>query len=588
VKHSRSLVCCLSLSLWFLLSADSLRGETYTFFSGTQYPLQVYFLEGDLPGPTVMVQGGIQGDESAGFITAQILTRSRVYRGNLLIVPRANIPSILLRKRAVNVDMNRRFDRDYNGFYEDRLARVIRLLVSQSDAFIHLHEGSGFYHPQYIDGTRNPGRFGQSIVIDAPVLWKDGGAGAISLAQTVSAVLDDLNPEILPPWYRFNLFSTNTLARDTLHPEQRKSLTCYALSNVGIPAVAIEVSKNIEEKAWKVVHQLRAVELFLRRFGVEIAPAAVTAADFRQYPPKDVSLLVNGQRLTSATRKPLWLDPDSHLSLAVNPESASELFAPEWAVFASDRPGINLLRAPRLSLQTFENLEVLADGIKLGRIPVLWKSDRANPAAARPGMFACWLNRQLRLVSDGETLEAVEGDQLILDGVCGSRRGEVLNFKGYVSRSGASSGQDIGAEIILDPANFLSQYRLDSRSAQENRYEVVRETPGMPKSRFLVRIVPRQVREVVLVNTAGRTLSLDATQAQEQVLPEGTYALKELRGNGSREGVTVMIDRRPIAWGGRFPLYAGGRLNLSFYQSTTFLPIGRFALTGAKSTHPLD
>ena len=119
----------------------------HSFFSGTQYPLRVVYLEGELPGPTIMVQGGIQGDETAGFVTAQLLTRARITRGNVIILPRANVPSINLRKRQINVDMNRRFDQNYNRFYEDRVARVIRFLLAQSDAFIHLHEGSGFYDP---------------------------------------------------------------------------------------------------------------------------------------------------------------------------------------------------------------------------------------------------------------------------------------------------------------------------------------------------------------------------------------------------------------------------------------------------------
>ena len=83
----------------------------------------MHFLRGEKPGPTVFVQGGIQGDEIGGFLTAQMLTKAKVTRGTVIIVPRANPPSIHERKRAINVDLNRRFDQDYNEFYEDRLAR---------------------------------------------------------------------------------------------------------------------------------------------------------------------------------------------------------------------------------------------------------------------------------------------------------------------------------------------------------------------------------------------------------------------------------------------------------------------------------
>ncbi|MFW5836662.1 MAG: M99 family carboxypeptidase catalytic domain-containing protein, partial [Desulfovibrionaceae bacterium] len=165
------------------------RVERVTFFENTQYPLTAWFIEGDEPGPTIMVQGGIQGDEKAGFLTAQLLTAARVRKGRLIIVPRANVPSINVSQRQVNVDLNRRFDKKYNQFYEDRLALAIRFLVSKATAFIHLHEGSGFYHPTYVDDLRNPLRYGQSIIIDTMIF-----ENRINLAETVSQVLSELNP----------------------------------------------------------------------------------------------------------------------------------------------------------------------------------------------------------------------------------------------------------------------------------------------------------------------------------------------------------------------------------------------------------
>ena len=64
-----------------------------TFFKNTQFPLTAFFLKGEQPGPTIMVQGGIQGDEICGVLTAQSLLGSRVIKGNIIVVPRANVPS---------------------------------------------------------------------------------------------------------------------------------------------------------------------------------------------------------------------------------------------------------------------------------------------------------------------------------------------------------------------------------------------------------------------------------------------------------------------------------------------------------------
>ena len=207
---SSSLKRTLSITSWLLPSlivvlfaSHALAGSwEHSFFSGTQYPLKVVFLKGDQPGPTIMVQGGIQGDEAAGYITAQLLTQARVLKGNLIVLPRANVPSINLRKRQINVDMNRRFDQNYNRFYEDRVARVIRFLLAQSDAFIHLHEGSGFYNPTYVDNLRwasaQAGACGREVLIepinprDMPGFIKEWSKYPISVATGVNTLFNGL------------------------------------------------------------------------------------------------------------------------------------------------------------------------------------------------------------------------------------------------------------------------------------------------------------------------------------------------------------------------------------------------------------
>lgn len=95
--------------------------------------------------------------------------------------------------------MNRRFDKEYNSFYEDRLARAIRFLISGAEGFIHLHEGSGFYSPKYVNSLRNPKRYGQSLIIDAAV-YKD-----IKLAEMSARAISKLNAQISNKSYWFSL-----------------------------------------------------------------------------------------------------------------------------------------------------------------------------------------------------------------------------------------------------------------------------------------------------------------------------------------------------------------------------------------------
>jgi len=66
--------------------------------------------EGQLPGPTVLIVGGIQGDEPGGFNAASLLaTHYRIERGRLWVVPNLNFDSIVRRSRGLNGDMNRKF-----------------------------------------------------------------------------------------------------------------------------------------------------------------------------------------------------------------------------------------------------------------------------------------------------------------------------------------------------------------------------------------------------------------------------------------------------------------------------------------------
>ena len=64
---------------------------------------------------TLLLIGGIQGDEPGGFLAADLYADLSLEKGNLIVVPRANFPSILQQKRKVNEDMNRKFADDHGG-----------------------------------------------------------------------------------------------------------------------------------------------------------------------------------------------------------------------------------------------------------------------------------------------------------------------------------------------------------------------------------------------------------------------------------------------------------------------------------------
>ena len=59
---------------------------------------------------TLLVVGGIQGDEPGGFISASLLTTHyEITKGSVWIVPNLNFYSIIKRSRGPYGDMNRKF-----------------------------------------------------------------------------------------------------------------------------------------------------------------------------------------------------------------------------------------------------------------------------------------------------------------------------------------------------------------------------------------------------------------------------------------------------------------------------------------------
>ncbi|MBO8140944.1 MAG: succinylglutamate desuccinylase/aspartoacylase family protein [Firmicutes bacterium] len=59
--------------------------------AGTAGDTDVYVLEGDRPGGTVLVLGGVHPDEFAGFLAAVLLVeRAQVEQGRLIVIPQAN------------------------------------------------------------------------------------------------------------------------------------------------------------------------------------------------------------------------------------------------------------------------------------------------------------------------------------------------------------------------------------------------------------------------------------------------------------------------------------------------------------------
>jgi hypothetical protein len=239
------------------------------YFKGTNSELDVYIIRGGSPGPTLLLMGGIQGDEPGGYLAADLYADISLKNGTLILVPRANFFSIVENNRGVEGDMNRKFA-DLHPKRSDRdvlVVRIIKDLMKKCDFFVNLHDGSGFYAPKWESPDRNPMRYGQSIIADTEEHTRPDGR-VIPMGNMVNRVLERVNPQISAVEHLFHFNNHRTLRPDTTHKEQRLSATYHALTKVGIPAFAIETSKNISDYRLRVRYQTMVINAFLDEFGI--------------------------------------------------------------------------------------------------------------------------------------------------------------------------------------------------------------------------------------------------------------------------------------------------------------------------------
>lgn len=238
------------------------------YFKDTDYELNVYKIYGAEKGKTLVIIGGIQGDEPGGYLSADLYADMALRKGNLIVVPRANFLSIIEHKRAINWDMNRRFAVNSREYFEDKIVEILKGLMAQSDFFLNLHEGSGFFRETRESDMKNPMRFGQSIIADTDIYYSKEKGTDIHLGDMARKIADRVNEKLDNQEYHFRFNNHRTFENNTPHAEQRKSASFYALFTYGIPAFGIETSKEIKDIEAKVRMQTMVINAFMDEFGI--------------------------------------------------------------------------------------------------------------------------------------------------------------------------------------------------------------------------------------------------------------------------------------------------------------------------------
>jgi hypothetical protein len=197
------------------------------------------------------------------------------------VAPRLNAVAIAGRTRqGLGGDMNRLFDLSEEMSRTNPDAKVIELaktLISQADYVLNLHQAYDFYAPRWISRHRNPSRWGQSNVIDAPIYHLPNGE-KLELGRFAQAISKRSNNRIKNGNYHFLVNDTNTAGPKSRHGEQRGSLTYFALTKQHKIALGVEATKNCSLPQ-AVGFLTIAVNAAMAEAGVE--PDAFPSDDFR-------------------------------------------------------------------------------------------------------------------------------------------------------------------------------------------------------------------------------------------------------------------------------------------------------------------
>lgn len=213
---------------------------------------------------TLLIIGGIQGDEPGGFMSASLLTTHyEITKGSVWIVPNLNFYSIIKRSRGPYGDMNRKFAKLSKKDPEYKIVERIKNYIKDKEVklIVNLHDGSGYYRKKYVDNMHSSYRWGQSSIIDQKTL---NVSKYSNLEDISSKVVKHVNKHLLKKEDIYHVHNTET---KNGNKEMEKTLTYFAINN-GKAAFGNEASKSLPTHK-RVYYHLLALEKYMDIMGIE-------------------------------------------------------------------------------------------------------------------------------------------------------------------------------------------------------------------------------------------------------------------------------------------------------------------------------
>ena len=138
---------CLIPQLGAIDTAAAQTTKKITVASGTKYATPMYIIDSGKAGPTVMIVGGVHGNETAGYRAAAKVTDFNITKGKLLVLPQANKRAVANHTRSMGgADLNRDFPRSKSDSADNTLSKAIFNQVKKYDPdwLMDMHEGANY------------------------------------------------------------------------------------------------------------------------------------------------------------------------------------------------------------------------------------------------------------------------------------------------------------------------------------------------------------------------------------------------------------------------------------------------------------
>ncbi|MCM8768338.1 MAG: succinylglutamate desuccinylase/aspartoacylase family protein [Candidatus Omnitrophica bacterium] len=438
-------------------------------FAGLPYQVEIVRLKGQQVGPTLLLIGGIHGDELAGCLALERYAIMTLKRGQMIVIPRLNWAAIMAGKRGVNgVDMNRLFSLPQEKLPqpEGQVVNLVKALVQEASCVVNTHQGSGFFDFRWVDKKRNPARWGQCNVIDAPYFDLPNGE-QIRLEEFASWVVERANREIQEERYRFKVNNTETASEQSPHKEQRRSLTYYALTKAHRMAVGIEVTKECSLSE-AVSFMTIAINAVMERLGIvpEAFPNIDTGSVEKELKQQTrltgLTALVSGQKKKFFPGTSIYLRAEEKIKVL---ELETENPLGWWVCFSDNRE---------------ENALGKEQPFREGAAIEVWKDRKKYQFPIRLGKrylagVEVAVGANVHAYQLGETI-FWPADQTfkVLRVLPESQNSITVDIKGFVGNRKKNDGQDAGYEVKasrLIPSFALDEqktlYRIEIREKNE-------------------------------------------------------------------------------------------------------------------------